>query len=179
MDDSLPTAEQLEKLPLRAIVAYAARNARRLSSKLRGIVPDQVLDEVLQLMESVSTFNPIGEVDKRAVTRSAERITSAYVDAPEDLKSLKTFRIVFALSHAATTAAFALIAAADPVRANPERKVAAEEAQQTVRPIDVLQKKAADAARSAARRDYDILVREYGEHEEVVVGEPIHCFDSE
>jgi hypothetical protein len=177
MTVSLPTAAQLEKLPLRAVVAYAARNARRLSSELRGIVADEVLDRVLQLVESVSTIDPIANVDKVSVIRAAERITGAYADAPNSLKSLKRFRIVFSLAHAATAAAFAILAAARSGNASFERTIVAQEAQYAVHPVEALSRKAARAAMAAARYDYDVLLRKYGEHEEIVVGEPVHCFD--
>src|SRR5258707_187438 len=114
MSVSLPTVEQLERLPLRAVVAYAARTARRLSSELRGIVTDELLDELLVLVELVSTTNLISEVDWASVIRAAERVTGAYAAAPDSLKSLKKFRIVFSLGHAAEAAMFALLAAADP-----------------------------------------------------------------
>jgi hypothetical protein len=157
MNVALPTIEQLEKLPLRAVVAYAARNARRLSSELRGIVAEEVLENVLKLVESVSTTDPIGDVDKPSVIRAPVRIAGAYEDAPDGLKSLKRLRIVFAICHAGSAAAFALMAAADSVNARFKRKVAAEEAQLTVRPIEVLRRKAAYAATQAARQDYDLI----------------------
>ena len=179
MNASIPTAEQLEKLPLRAVVAYAARTARRLSSELRGIVADEVLDDVLQLVESVSTIDPIGMVNKVPVALAAERIVGAYADAPDSLKSLKKFRIVFSLAHAATAASFALLAAAHPVTASFERKVAADEAHRAVRSITTLSSRAASAAADAARQDYEILLQEYGEHDQVVIGGPVDCFGEE
>lgn len=179
MSVSLPTVEQLEKLPLRAVVAYAARTARRLSSELRGIIADEILDGVLELVELVSTTDLIGEVDKASVIRAAERVAAAYADAPDRLKSLEKFRIVFSLGHAAEAAMFALLAATDQVNASDDRRLAAEEAHHAVRPIDVLGRKAAGAAMQAARLDYEILLGEYGEHEQVVIGEPVRCFDTE
>src|SRR5262249_2862293 len=82
---SLPTADQLSRLPLRALVAYAARNARRRSYELRGIVADQVLDDVLKLIELVSTADSISELDKPSVIRAAERVAAAYANLPDSL----------------------------------------------------------------------------------------------
>jgi hypothetical protein len=176
MGVSLPTAEQLEKLPLRAVVAYAARTARRLSSRLRGVVADEILDDMLWLVELVSTTDLISEVDKTSVIQAAERVAAAYADAPSSLKSLEKFRIVFSLGHAAEAALFALLAATEPVYASDNRKLAAEEAYHAVRPVGALSRRAANAAMEAARHDYDILLREYGEHEGIVIGEPVQCF---
>src|SRR5437868_1404173 len=95
MSLSLPTAEQLGRLPLRAVVAYAARTARRLSSELRGIVADQILDDLLKLVELVATTDPVSKVDKASLIRAAERVAAAYADTPDSLKSVARFRIVF------------------------------------------------------------------------------------
>lgn len=175
---NLPTAEQLERLPLRAVVAYAGRNAQRLGSGLRGVVANEVLDYLFQEIESVYSTHRSSEADKESIVRAAEKLVAAYEDAPMGLKSLANLRIVFCLGHAATAAELALVAAAHPEDASFERKHAADEAQRTVRPIEGLSKKDADAMTEAARRDYETLVREYGEHEDVVIGEPISCFVS-
>jgi hypothetical protein len=179
MNAPLPTARELEKLPLRALVVYAARTARRLSQDLRGVVSDEILDDALRLIETVSTAEPLGVVDKAAVIRAAERVAGAYADAPDDLKSAERFRIVFSVGHAAETAMFALLAATDPSGAPHWLKDAADEAERAVRALEVLGGGGASAAREAARRDYDILVRKYGKHEEVVIGDPVDHFEDE
>jgi hypothetical protein len=175
---SLPSVEQLGRLSLRAVVAYAGRNARRLSSELSGVVPDEFIDELLTLVESVSTTHIINEVEKASVVRAAERVAAAYATAPAGLKSRERFRIVFSLGHAAEAAMFALLAAEDPANASDDRQPAAEEAQYAARPIEVLSKEGASEARKAAHNDYDLLLQEYGAHEEVVIGDPVRCFDA-
>lgn len=179
MNDSLPTVEELEKLPLRAVVAYAARTARRLSEELRGIVADDILDDALRLIDTVSTTYHVGEIDKASVIRAAGRIATAYAAAPADLKSAEKFLVVFSMTHAAEAAMFALLAAAEPGNAVRWRKDAVEEAQRTVCCIRVLSSEAAPAARKAARRDYEIMLQAYGEHDEVVLGNPVDCFGDE
>lgn len=177
MGTMLPTVEDLEKLPLRAVVAYAARTARRLSSELSGIVADEVLDRALRMVEAVSTTDLIEEVDKAAVICAAEQVTAAYADAPANLKSLERFRIVFSLTHAAEAAMFALLAANDPASADRWMKHAAKEAQRAVAPIAVLNRRDIILMTEAARQDYYTLLRNYGEHEKVIIGESVHCFD--
>lgn len=176
MGAMLPTAEDLEKLTLRAVVAYAARTARRLSNELRGTVPDEILDQALRAVESVTRTNVIVELDKAAVIRAAERVTAAYANAPADLKSLEKFRIVFSLVHAAEAAMFALLAVTDTANARQKMKNAVKEALRSVEPIEVLCDSAATIMREAARQDYNILLLKYGDHEGVVVGEPVDCF---
>lgn len=176
MNAPLPTVKQLEKLPMRAIVAYAARTARRVSAEFRGIVPDHILDDALRLVESVSTTHLIGEVDQASVIRASERVVAAYVDAPAGMKSQEKNRMLFSLVQAALAAIHALEAAVDPSNACYQMKRASEAAQRAVRPIEALSSGAASAASEAARRDYEILLREYGEHDEVVFGDPVECF---
>jgi hypothetical protein len=175
--DSLPTPEQLEKLPLRAVVSYAARNALRLSSKLRGIVANKVVNQLLHLVKEVSTTDLICEVDKALVIRAAEQLASAYADAPDKSKSIETFRVVFSLGHAAQAALFAILAITEPMVASDYRKLASEEAHYVVRPIGVFRKRDAKVLMAAAIHDYNTLLRAYGEHTDVVEGMPVTCFD--
>jgi hypothetical protein len=175
----LPTAQELEKLPLRAVVAYAARTSRRLSAELRGIVADDILEDALRLVEAVPAAEVMAGVDKASVIRAVGKVAAAYADAPTNLKSVVRFHTVFSMTHAAETAMFAIIAATDPDNAHHQMKLAADEAERAVRSIEVLNSTAARAAIKAARQDYEILLRESGGHEEVVIGAPIKCFSEE
>jgi len=179
MSTPLPTAEELEKLPMRGVVAYAARTARRLSSALRGVVADDILDQLLRLVDTVSTTNLIGEVEQHPVAIAVQRLAEAYAAAPSGMTSRETFRAVFSLTHAALAAMHAIEAAVHPARARHEMKSAAKEAQRAVRAIEALENTAASAAAEAARQDYQMLVRVYGEHDEVIIGDPLDCFDRE
>ena len=177
MNPPLPTAEELEKLPLRAVVAYAARTTRRLSSALQGVVPDEVLNDALRLVDVVSAAKLICGVDQVSVITAAEHVAEAYAAAATDVKSLEKFRIVFSFIHAALAAMHAVEAAANPERARHEMNLAARAAERAVRPIDALGDISSRAAAEAARQDYDVLLRVYGEHDEVIIGEPVDCFD--
>jgi hypothetical protein len=179
MNAPLPTAQELERLPVRAVVAYAARAARRISSQLRGIVADELLDDALRLSQSLSTTDAIGEVDSASVVAAAERVAGAYANAPATLQSPTRFFMVTSLTHAALATMYAALAADDPGYARHNMKRAAENAERATRPINALSSEDADLAMEAARRDYQVLLRAYGEHEEVVIGEPVVCFDSE
>jgi hypothetical protein len=87
--------------------------------------------------------------------------------------------MVFSLTHAAEAAMFVLLAATDPENARSYVKNAAEESQRAVRPIEILNSGDAMKMTEAARKDYDTLLRKYGEHDEVVIGDPVDCFDDE
>ncbi len=176
MADDLPATQELEKLPLRAVVAYASRTARRVSSELRGMVPDDVLDESLQLIEAVTTTADVRVVDPAAVVQSAERVAAAYASAPEEIKSLAKFRIVFPITQAAIAAMSTCQAAIDPANTPLYMKRTVEAARRAARAVEALDDACATAA---ARRDYETLLAEYGEHKEPIVGGPIHCFDDE
>lgn len=177
MNPSLPVAGELEKLPLRAVVAYAARTARRLSSELRGVIPQETLEDALGLVDSVAKASRIDRLDKASIIQGAERVVAAYAAAPSAMKSPATFKLVFSVLHAAEAAMFALLAAEDPSDPPNWRKDAADEAEQAVRCIRALSGPAATSATDAALLDYNVLVREYGQHARLVVGDPICCFD--
>lgn len=175
----LPTAEELARLPLRAVVAYAARTARRVSSELHGVVPDQLLDEALRLVEAVSAIDQIEQVDKASLVHAGERVVTAYAAAPAGVKSPQRFLMVFSVVQAGLAAVYAILAALNPGSARHQMKRAAQDAERAARPIRALSAAGSLAAMQAARRDYETLVREYGEHDEVVIGDPIDCFDAE
>lgn len=179
MNVRLPTAKELEKLPMRAVVAYAARTARRVSAEFCGIVADDILDDALRLVEAVSTTDFIGEVDQASVVRASQRVVEAYVAAPASMKSIDKFYLVFCFVQAALAAASVIEAAANPENVCREMKRAAQQAELAVCPIKALSGEAASSAKKAARRDYEVLREKYGEHEEVVIGDAVDCFDSE
>jgi hypothetical protein len=177
MNDPLPTPDELERLPLRAVVAYAARTARRVSFALRGVVAEEILDHLLELIDAVSTTSLIVDLRRAPLANAVERLAEAYGAAPAGAKSPEKFLIVFSLVHAALAAMSALEAAVDPSSARRQMKSAAKEAQRTARQVRALDDELAGLAAEAARQDYEILLRVYGEHDEVVIGDAVDCFD--
>jgi len=169
----LPTAKELEKLPLRAVVAYAANNAHRVTSQLRGIVPDDILDDAFRLIDNVATVPLIAELDQASIIRASERVVAAYAGAQEGMKSVQMHRTLFSLVQAALAATHAVQAAADPENAQYQMARAAVAAVRGARPAETLGGEMAIAAVNAGRRDYDALLRQYGQRDEVVVGDPI------
>jgi hypothetical protein len=171
----LPTAEQLEKLTLRAIAAFAARCARRNSAIIRGIIDDEVIDSVLRFSERVAS---LPELDRRDAV-AAPLAAIPVIDAMIQLR--KSFKLA-ALSVERTTSvtgnifsALGTLHLADLARRSMAR--AAYAASEIGEAADVLEEPAATAARDVARRDYEILRQEFGEHSEIVLGEPIDLAD--
>lgn len=161
---------------MRAVVAYAARTARRLSWQLEGIVPQDLLEELLGAVDSVWMTCCTDDAYVRRLVGGVQRIVTAYSTAPAGMKSLSKFRILFSLVHATFAAMDAIQAAAAPARASHRMKRLARAAHRAVRPIHALTNSALRAALSAAREDYEILLKRYGEHEEVTVGDAVDCF---
>jgi hypothetical protein len=146
---------------------------------LQGAVADEILDDLLRPVEAVTTTSPVDEVRQAPIATAVHRLASAYAAAPAGVKSPEKFLVVFSLTHAALAAMHAVEAAVRPEGGRHERKAAAEEAERAVRTIHTaLDNRAASAALEAARQDYEILLRVYGEHDEVVIGEPVQCFQN-
>lgn len=173
MNTCLPSSEELEKLTLRALVVYTARSARRVCAMFRGIIADEILDEELRLLDSVSTTLIISGLDQTSMISASERVVAAYRAAPADMKSVARNQLLFSLVQAALSACYAIEAAADPKNARLQMERAARAAQRAVSPIESLSISVANEAIEAARRDYDSLLRKYGEHNEVVIGDPL------
>jgi hypothetical protein len=176
MSTSLPTVDELKKLPIRAIVAYAARNARRIAQEFRGIIGDAILDEALELTESVGTADLICEIDASSVVSAAQRVVAAFAEAPESMKTAQKLLLLFSQVQAGMAAMDAILAAKQPSYAPRLMETIAANAQRGSQSILALDNQAANAAKEAARRDYDILLKEYGQHKEVILGEPVYCF---
>jgi len=87
--------------------------------------------------------------------------------------------MLFSLVNAALAAMSVLMAAANPSNARHYMERAAQEAQRAVRPLELATFESASMMIDAARRDYEILLREYGEHDKIVIGDPVDCFGDE
>jgi hypothetical protein len=173
MNIDLPEVEELEKLTMRAAIAYAARVSRRLRPALQGVVASDLIDDVLGLVENVSTMNCISNVDRGLIITAAQRVVEAYAAAPITATSREKSLIVFSLVQSALAATNVIEAAVNPERSRDCMKRVASQAQRAARPIEALDDVAASAASEAARRDYSALLQVYGEHDNVTIGEPV------
>jgi hypothetical protein len=172
----LPTSEDLKKITMRGVLAYAARIVRNLTVALRSVIDDATLDDVLVRVDTIWATRVVDNDARVSLIRAAQRVAAAYAAAPEVEKSLDNFRIVFSLTHLALSASHVAAAIDAPDRAHKEIIPAVREAERAVRGIRVLEKSRAIAAAEAAWRDYEIILREYGRHEDATIGSPVECF---
>jgi hypothetical protein len=170
MMSDLPTVEQLQRLPLRAIAAYAARAARRVRPLLQGVIDDSVVADILSIVESVVSAENFDRLDSPSVLRAAARLMGA--SAPIE-KSDSQCLAVMCLNRAALTAYAVLQGAAEPERASYYAAYAASGAEGAASDLVALDEPAATAAAKAARADYEMLLKMLGEHDTVTVGRPI------
>jgi len=176
MTHALPTAKDLQKLTLRAIVAYAVRTTRRLCAELREKIGHELFDDSLRLISAVTTANRIQDIDGPSVILAAGRIFEAYASLPESEKSAQRFLMVISVVHSAEVAVFARLAVRHPNRARHWTENAAQEAEWVSRYMQIICGGMAQTLIEDACKDYEILLQEYGQHSEVVIGDPVVCF---
>lgn len=170
----LPSAIEIEKLPLRAIVGYAISCARRLTSELRGIAPAGVVDRALSLAEEVVFA-------QRPELVNAASILLAGADVAEAASTLETAkqRLAALAVIGATNAAYhAIEGAADPRGLRYNVGFAARAAEGAGRAALILEEQAAACAVRAARKHYECLLKQCGEHEPGRMGDPIQLADA-
>ncbi len=173
----LPTAKSIEELPLRAIVAYAARAARKLSVKLRGLIPDEVLDNVLDRTDQTYSSPFFSEIDISLLLHAVADLYGALGsldDTPVDTFS-DAHLAALCIARSATAGYFLVEAGADLMRANYHRARIVQKTELAVNSIASLCT-GATTFREAAREDFELLVSEYGLHDKVIIGPPVDCF---
>lgn len=179
MTRCLPTHTDLERLPLRAIVAYAARSTRRVSAELRGSIADSVLDDALLQLDVAWKATRMTDVNVARILSASERVVEGFRARANDIEPMVKHRLVFCFIHAALAAMHTILAADDTTIAYKCRQHAAASSEKAVKPIEKMDGDNARALLTAARHDYDCLLQECGECEDIVVGEPIRCFGVE
>jgi hypothetical protein len=163
----LPSAEQLEKLPLRAIVAYATRAARRVSVILRGQAEYVIVNETLNLTESIVSSDASREISAASLMAAAARLAAMSATLREPQKVLAAMSV-----RAAARAAYSAIQAiSDTSRSDYYARHAARAAATAARAIDALDEVAARAARERTRLDFEVLLQRFGEQHSVTFGQ--------
>ena len=166
----LPTIEELQKLPLRAIAAYAARAARRVRPVLQGVVDDGLVEEILSIVESVVSAEDLGQIDASSAMFAASRI----VGASQSIQiSDSQILAVMCLVGTARTAYAVLQCVDNPDRESRYVAYAASAAECAAGDYVALDEPAATLAAKAARADYEMFLKTQGQHETVTVGRPI------
>ena len=70
----LPTIEQLQKLPLCAIAAYAERAARRVRPILHGVIEDSLVEKILSIVGNVASAENFDRLDAESTLFVALRL---------------------------------------------------------------------------------------------------------
>jgi hypothetical protein len=163
-----PASEQLQRLPLRAVVAYASRAARRISASLKGYIPANLIEDTLAVADRFVRESEISADDMVTVLDAAGKVMAAagQLHHPDPEVS----RMALSVFAAGMATNYAIQAVFDrPSRYIPR---AAKEAALAGRLADALEEPAATAALDAASRDYELFVAAFGEHDGLVVGDP-------
>lgn len=171
---NLPSAKQLERLPVRAVLAYAARAARRMSVELRGTVEDETFQEALSIAESVASAARLDQLGAAAGAFAAARVAGTL----GAIATRQGYLAALSIMDVAGAASNAVLAAVVEKGARESATYVARAAEQAASRFDILEEPMAAAAIQAARRDYEILLRNFGEHEAVVIGDPIDLSES-
>lgn len=165
---ALPTADDLEKLPLRALVAYATRAALRLCSVLRGDPAEPTINNALSLATAVVRAEPITSVDVVCVVGASADV----VDLLGTVRGrVEKYRAAFSAFDAGRTAWEVLIAASGLSISSAAATRAVGAANAAARAAELLDEPQATWAIEAAHRDYVALLKKFGEQTEVVIGE--------
>ena len=169
----LPTAEQLKRLPLRAVAAFAARAARRVARELRGAIDEELMERALSSIESVASSERLDRLDAASACLLGSRLAGAAAALKTPKQRLSALPVLSGIR-----AAYAVLqSAAEPERAEYYAAYAARAAERAARAADVLDEPVALAATNAAGADYEMLLRTYGENSAVVLGEPVDLSD--
>ncbi len=168
----LPSHVQLQRLPLRAIDAYAARAARRIRSVLRDAIDDKIVDDALSIVESVASVDHLDRQQAASAAFSASKIAGAAANLK--MQKRETHLAVFCLLATTRTACAVLLGALEPSRVAHYAAYAARAAAQAASCAGkILDGDTATAGHDAIARDYEKLLGAFGEHENVIVGQPI------
>ena len=165
-----PTAEQLQLLPLRAIVAYASRSARRPAKVLLdGVVAEEV-DTLLGVADRFVVCRDSQPSDVLAALGAASDVARAASSLPRESVD------AWLAAAAARSVAMTMYSVVQwMLRLKPACACASKAASYAVgaaEAADILEEPAATAARQAALRDYECFVKAFGIHDNVILGEP-------
>jgi len=172
VDESLPTAKELEQLPLRAIAAYAARSGRRHSIELRGTISDELIDNILDRIDAAWQSPTPEDADLSSLFYA---VADLYQALSAMLDHSVVVLISIGISRSASVTSDLVQAALDPSRIERHLRHAAKQAEKSVGVVDLLPHGNAEAI-TAARHDYILLKDRCGLHEQPAIGEPLDCF---
>ena len=169
----LPTIEELQKLPLRAIAAYAARAARRVRPVLRGVIDDGLVEEILSIVERVVSAESFDRFDASSALYAASPILRQSVSIQTSNSQTLAVMSLVAAAQTAYAVLQYLHCVSEPDRASHYAVYAASAAESAAGDYVALDEPAATLAAKAARADYETFLKTQGQHDTVTLGRPI------
>ena len=168
--NTLPSKEEIAKLTLRSAVAYAIRGAYRVGTILCETPYVPAVRGALKLAENVACAPEISDVDEALIASAGVPILEAATQlAGQPRLELAVMSAMDALSAAGN----ALRAAANPARAEQCAARVTSAAIRAANPDGILDGEAAAGAVLAARKDFERLLRDYGENHAPTLGGPV------
>lgn len=174
MSETVPTAEELRRLPLRGVAAYAVRTARRVAVHLSHAVPREVLDQVLDRSETIVRMPDLLAADRSSLMYAVSALYGS-LSTTDNRPTLDWIGPCLCLARSACVVDCLVEASRDPSRAEKQMQRAARVAEAAVRSVAQMPIGKSTAG-AAARRDYELLVSRCGLHDDVTIGDPATCF---
>jgi hypothetical protein len=163
MSETVPTADELQRLPLRAVAAYAVRTARRVAVHLNHAVPTEVLDQVLDRSETIVRMPDSRAADRSSLMYAVSRLYGS-LNTTDNRQPLDWIGPHLCLARSARVVDCLVEAARAPWRAEKQMQRAARLAEAAVRSVKGRLVGGVTVA-ELARRDYELLVAKGGLHE--------------
>jgi hypothetical protein len=172
----LPTAEELRKLPLRAAVLYTARAARRAAATARRAIDPEIIDRAISTAVNSALDPHLDQADAVAAIEATGSVTHATVAAHVPDSQVPINYAAGSVRSAAWAAYCLIHAASYPAQAAQDHACIVQTAELGARGsaeaiCDTQGEAAMVAAVQAARKDYDLLLRRFGAHESVEIGD--------
>jgi hypothetical protein len=175
---NLPSSQELEKLTLRAITAYAVRFARRASVVLAGAADAEVIAAPLRIASKVASEQVLDRSDDAAAARSGAAVAGAMGQLTCGEQAMAALCLVD-VAMVVVAVFEAMHSGAKPGWPEGERARAAKHASKcagraaraiggNAESVEILE---------AARAEYAILLKHFGEHQGVDLGEPVDLSD--
>ncbi|MFZ1933966.1 MAG: hypothetical protein WCB27_19180 [Thermoguttaceae bacterium] len=169
---TLPTVEQLERLPLRAIAVYATRAARRARRVLHGVISDETIDSALTIAESVASADSFTFAQSTSASLAASRVAGEA--AAIRTKSREIDYAVLCLLTSTRTASSVMLSVLRSNRLAYYLHYAARAAEQAAScAVGALSSKTFPCVCDAIVQDYEKSLSIFDTHGAVTVGKPI------
>lgn len=169
---ALPTAEELKRLSLRAIVAYAFRAACRVRPMLRDSVEDEIIEKALSFGGQIVSAESFDHLNIAQAVDNMADITAATIEL-EPLALRIAARSIRLVAWGAYMVLNVIDSASSSERRLRDLERAAKASAAAGRAVCALDEPFRSRAIAATRRDYETLLKEFGVHEEGQMGEPI------